>query len=63
MLVLGVLGNAENISDHGSSKVHPNYTVTPLKGLMKKMPTRWSGIMTAQISEKRAKWRKRRTQS
>ncbi len=38
ILVLGVLGNTENIGDHGSSKVHPYYTVTPLRGLMKKMP-------------------------
>ncbi|HIT89246.1 MAG TPA: glycoside hydrolase family 3 C-terminal domain-containing protein [Candidatus Merdenecus merdavium] len=37
--VLGVLGDTENIGDHGSSKVHPIYTVTPLKGIMKKMPT------------------------
>lgn len=39
ILVLGVLGDTENIGDHGSSKVHPNYVVTPLRGLMKKMPT------------------------
>lgn len=39
IVVLGVLGDTENIGDHGSSKVHPYYTVTPLKGLMKKMPT------------------------
>lgn len=38
ILVLGVLGDTENIGDHGSSKVHPYYTVTPFKGLMKKMP-------------------------
>ena len=38
IVVLGVLGNTENIGDHGSSKVHPYYTVTPLRGLMKKMP-------------------------
>ncbi|MDF2631521.1 MAG: beta-glucosidase-like glycosyl hydrolase [Caproiciproducens sp.] len=38
ILVLGVLGDTENIGDHGSSKVHPYYTVTPLRGLMKKMP-------------------------
>ena len=38
IVVLGVLGDIENIGDHGSSKVHPYYTVTPLKGLMKKMP-------------------------
>ncbi|MCL1883746.1 MAG: glycoside hydrolase family 3 C-terminal domain-containing protein [Defluviitaleaceae bacterium] len=39
ILVLGVLGDTENIGDHGSSKVHPFYTVTPFRGLMKKMPT------------------------
>ena len=39
ILVLGVLGDTENIGDHGSSKVHPYYTITPFKGLMKKMPT------------------------
>ena len=38
IVVLGVLGNTENIGDHGSSKVHPYYVVTPLRGLMKKMP-------------------------
>ncbi|MDD3139026.1 MAG: glycoside hydrolase family 3 C-terminal domain-containing protein [Lachnospiraceae bacterium] len=38
IVVLGVLGDTENIGDHGSSKVHPYYTVTPLKGLMKKLP-------------------------
>lgn len=38
IVVLGVLGDMENIGDHGSSKVHPYYTITPLKGLMKKMP-------------------------
>jgi len=38
IVVLGVLGDTENIGDHGSSKVHPFYTVTPLKGLMKKLP-------------------------
>jgi beta-glucosidase len=39
IVVLGVLGDTENIGDHGSSKVHPYYTVTPLRGLMKKFPT------------------------
>lgn len=39
ILVLGVLGDTENIGDHGSSRVHPSYTVTPFKGIMKKMPT------------------------
>lgn len=38
ILVLGVLGDTENIGDHGSSRVHPYYTVTPLRGIMKKMP-------------------------
>lgn len=38
IVVLGVLGDTENIGDHGSSKVHPYYTVTPLRGLMRKMP-------------------------
>lgn len=39
IVVLGTLGDTENIGDHGSSKVHPYYTITPLKGIMKKMPT------------------------
>lgn len=39
IVVLGALGDTENIGDHGSSMVHPYYTVTPLRGLMKKMPT------------------------
>ena len=39
ILVLGVLGDTENIGDHGSSKVHPYYTITPFKGLLKKAPT------------------------
>ena len=38
ILVLGELGDTQNIGDHGSSKVHPYYVVTPLRGLMKKMP-------------------------
>lgn len=38
IVVLGLLGDTENIGDHGSSRVHPYYTITPLKGLMKKMP-------------------------
>ncbi len=38
IVVLGVLGDTENIGDHGSSKVHPYYTITPLRGLMQKMP-------------------------
>lgn len=36
IVVLGVLGDTENIGDHGSSKVHPYYTITPLRGIMKK---------------------------
>lgn len=39
IVVLGVLSNTENIGDHGSSKVHPYYTITPLRGLMRKMPS------------------------
>ena len=39
ILVLGELGDTQNIGDHGSSKVHPYYVITPLRGLMKKMPT------------------------
>lgn len=38
IVVLGELGDTENIGDHGSSKVHPYYTVTPFRGLMKAMP-------------------------
>jgi beta-glucosidase len=33
--LLGELGNAANIGDHGSSRVHPPYVVTPLDGLKK----------------------------
>jgi len=33
VLVLGELADIENIGDHGSSKVHPAYIVTPLEGL------------------------------
>ena len=38
IVVLGELGNAQNIGDHGSSMVHPYYAITPLQGMMKKMP-------------------------
>ena len=38
IVLLGELADTENIGDHGSSKVHPSYTVTPLKGIMKKLP-------------------------
>jgi len=33
--LIGQLGNAGNIGDHGSSRVHPPYIVTPLAGLQK----------------------------
>lgn len=35
--VIGHLGNAENIGDHGSSRVFPPYVVTPLAGISKRM--------------------------
>ncbi|MES0857015.1 glycoside hydrolase family 3 C-terminal domain-containing protein [Geobacillus sp. G4] len=31
--VIGKLGNQENIGDHGSSRVFPEYVVTPLEGI------------------------------
>lgn len=34
ILVLGRLANVENIGDHGSSRVFPYYTVTPLQGIL-----------------------------
>lgn len=34
ILVLGKLANVENIGDHGSSRVFPFYTVTPLQGIV-----------------------------
>ena len=34
LVVLGKLGNKENIGDHGSSQVFPAYVVTPLKGIV-----------------------------
>ncbi len=34
ILVLGRLANVENIGDHGSSRVFPYYTVTPLQGVI-----------------------------
>ncbi|HZH61161.1 MAG TPA: glycoside hydrolase family 3 C-terminal domain-containing protein, partial [Metabacillus sp.] len=36
--VIGSLGNQENIGDHGSSRVYPEYIVTPLEGLKKALP-------------------------
>jgi beta-glucosidase len=36
--VLGKLGNIENIGDHGSSRVFPHYTVTPVAGVAKVLP-------------------------
>jgi beta-glucosidase len=38
IVVLGELGDTENIGDHGSSRVHPYYTITPLRGIQKIMP-------------------------
>ena len=38
ILVLGKLGDAQNIGDHGSSMVHPYYAVSPLSGIMKRIP-------------------------
>ncbi len=34
VLVLGRLANIENIGDHGSSRVFPYYTVTPMQGIL-----------------------------
>ena len=34
VLVVGKLANAENIGDHGSSRVRPAYIVTPLEGFI-----------------------------
>ncbi|MFV0412901.1 MAG: beta-glucosidase [Oscillospiraceae bacterium] len=36
--VLGKLGNTANIGDHGSSRVFPEYVVTPVEGLEKIAP-------------------------
>jgi beta-glucosidase len=36
--VIGKLGNKANIGDHGSSRVHPPYTVTPLEGISCLLP-------------------------
>lgn len=33
LLIVGKLGDNENIGDHGSSRVFPSYVVTPLEGL------------------------------
>ncbi|SEN85469.1 beta-glucosidase [Mesobacillus persicus] len=37
--VIGKLGNKGNIGDHGSSRVFPDYIVTPLEGIKKLLPT------------------------
>lgn len=36
--VLGRLADKENIGDHGSSRVFPEYVVTPLKGIANRLP-------------------------
>lgn len=36
--VIGKLGNRANIGDHGSSRVHPPYVVTPLEGIRRLLP-------------------------
>ncbi len=36
--VIGRLGNQENTGDHGSSRVYPEYVVTPLQGIQKILP-------------------------
>ncbi|MFP3040758.1 glycoside hydrolase family 3 C-terminal domain-containing protein [Treponema primitia] len=38
IVILGKLGNVENIGDHGSSRVFPHYVVTPLAGVTKLLP-------------------------
>lgn len=38
LVILGKLGNNENIGDHGSSEVHPNYIVTPVQGIANLAP-------------------------
>lgn len=38
LVVLGKLGNKENTGDHGSSRVYPAYTVTPLQGIANLAP-------------------------
>lgn len=38
LVILGKLGNKENIGDHGSSRVYPAYTVTPLQGIANLAP-------------------------
>jgi beta-glucosidase len=35
LALIGKLGKMENIGDHGSSRVHPPYVVTPIEGLKK----------------------------
>lgn len=39
IVVLGKLAKAENIGDHGSSKVYPAYVITPLQGIVKSNPS------------------------
>ncbi|MEH7098360.1 beta-glucosidase [Neobacillus vireti] len=36
--IIGKLGSTENIGDHGSSNVHPQYVVTPLDGVKNIVP-------------------------
>lgn len=36
--VIGKLGDKENIGDHGSSRVYPEYVVTPLEGIKRLVP-------------------------
>ncbi len=36
--VIGRLAEAENLGDHGSSRVFPNHVVTPLEGLCQRLP-------------------------
>ncbi len=38
LAVIGRLAQESNLGDHGSSRVHPPYTVTPLDGLKKLLP-------------------------
>jgi beta-glucosidase len=36
--VIGKLGNKENIGDHGSSRVYPEYVISPLEGIKRIVP-------------------------
>ncbi|MBQ6442294.1 MAG: glycoside hydrolase family 3 C-terminal domain-containing protein [Lachnospiraceae bacterium] len=38
LAVVGKLADRENIGDHGSSRVYPAYTITPLQGIAKVAP-------------------------